>query len=493
MDFIEQLKMEELRKKNFFLFLIYTLSAVTGVVGPILIGEKVEKIAFYGGSLVLNALVYMALKKMKKYEHIYPYFIIFILFSATLGSLFTTGGSLGTIALAFCLVVLSVLHLNRTLFVTGLLLGIIILVVGALVPSSFQQVFQKTGHTVFIVYVVIGIALSVLLYLSRKQFHQLVEHVGQAHEEKEKQTARRHELEQQVKHIIENVEHIHQKVLQNVQAQEEMKEAIRQAAVAGQAQSEQVIDIHNEVAEAKAMGEQIYETSKQLKEHSSQSSEMAQAGIQKMHLLLMHTEKFREVIHATRATLNALTSKIASTNELTKKINQITNQTNLLALNATIEAARAGEYGKGFAVVAEEIRKLAVLTEETTQQIVHNLSEVNESNNELLERMDETSEQLTKNETLTSEVNAYFEKLYQSLTYLQEQLSHFFIISEKLEKQGEKMDRSISDFSVFIQQSSASLEEVSATVEHLKDANEQMAAYVTETAHRAAAIQQQMM
>ncbi len=34
------------------------------------------------------------------------------------------------------------------------------------------------------------------------------------------------------------------------------------------------------------------------------------------------------------------------------------------------------------------------------------------------------------------------------------------------------MDRSISDFSVFIQQSSAALEEVSATVEHLKDANE---------------------
>lgn len=492
MDFIEQLKIEEMRKKNFFLFLIYAFSAVTGVIGLIFIGERVEKIAIYGGSLALNVLVYIVLRKMKKYERVYPYFIIFILFSATLGSLFTTGGSLGTIALAFCLVVLSVLHLNRTLFITGILLGTIILVVGALVPSSFQQVFQKTGHTVFIVYVMIGIALSVLLHLSRKQFIQLVEHVGQAHEEKEKQIARRRELEEQVKRIIENVEHIHQKVLQNLQAQEEMKEAIRQAAVAGQAQSEQVIDIHDEVVEAKAMSEQIYETSRQLKEHSSQSSEMAQAGIQKMHLLLTHTAKFHETIHATRTTLNSLTNKIANTNELTKQIKQITNQTNLLALNATIEAARAGEYGKGFAVVAEEIRKLAVLTEETTQQIVCNLAEVNESNNELLERMDETSEQLTKNETLTDEVNMYFEKLYQSLTYLQEQLSHFFVISEKLEKQGEKMDRSISDFSVFIQQSSASLEEVSATVENLKDANEQMATYVTETAHRAAAIQKQM-
>ncbi|MGG6432778.1 methyl-accepting chemotaxis protein [Anoxybacillus sp. D401a] len=492
MDFIEQLKMEEMRKKNFFLFLIYTLSALTGVIGLILIGEKVEKISIYGGSLLLNVLVYIVLKKIKKHEHIYPYFIIFILFSATLGSLFTTGGSLGTIALAFCLAVLSVLHLYRMLFMTGILLGTVVLVVSALTPSPFQQVFQKTGHTVFIVYVMIGIALSVLLHLSRKQFLQLVEHVGQTHEEKEKQSARRYELEQQLRHIIENVEHIHQKVIQSVQAQEEMKEAIRQAAVAGQAQSEQVIDIHDEVAEAKTMSERIYETSKQLKEHSAQSSEMAQAGIQKMHLLLTHTAKFHEAIHATRATLNSLTSKIANTNELTKQIKQITNQTNLLALNATIEAARAGEYGKGFAVVAEEIRKLAVLTEETTQQIVCNLAEVNESNNELLERMDETSEQLTKNESLTDEVNVYFERLYQSLTYLQEQLSHFFIISEKLEKQGEKMDRSISDFSVFIQQSSAALEEVSATVEHLKDANEKMAAYVTETAHRAAMIQQQI-
>lgn len=84
MDFIEQLKMEELRKKNFFLFLIYTLSAVTGVVGLILIGERVEKAAIYGGSLGLNVCVYVALRKMKKYELIYPYFIIFIIFLATL-------------------------------------------------------------------------------------------------------------------------------------------------------------------------------------------------------------------------------------------------------------------------------------------------------------------------------------------------------------------------------------------------------------------------
>lgn len=86
--------------------------------------------------------------------------------------------------------------------------------------------------------------------------------------------------------------------------------------------------------------------------------------------------------------VNDLIKTMASINDSSKKISEITTvidtiafQTNILALNAAVEAAHAGTQGRGFAVVATEVKNLAqqsaIAAKEIKDLIADSLSKVN--------------------------------------------------------------------------------------------------------------------
>ncbi|MDO6764263.1 methyl-accepting chemotaxis protein [Agarivorans sp. 1_MG-2023] len=143
-----------------------------------------------------------------------------------------------------------------------------------------------------------------------------------------------------------------------------------------QTQFGEIDQIASAMTEMNSSVEEVASNSAETAQVSKQTVELAQTSLKQQLNTVQQLNQLSQQMASAKPAVEELRECSQNIGSVIDVINAISEQTNLLALNAAIEAARAGEQGRGFAVVADEVRNLASRTQQSTEEIMQTIGQL---------------------------------------------------------------------------------------------------------------------
>jgi methyl-accepting chemotaxis protein len=485
---IEDLKLEDLKKKNVLMLILYSASLLAAISYTVFNHNPLIETLLYSSQLAAMIIFFLIFHMALKKFHLFPLITIPVIYLIIGVDILVNGGSGNNLIILLFLAVISALHFKLSLFAIGYGAGFILFILN-------KQFFEGPGEidSIFVpgvlVYILLGVLLYIVVKLNTGQFVQLQKFVADAEEENKRKENQKVLLEAELGTIFNSIKKVNDQIQHHLISHNEMKSALQEISAGSQTQSDQINSIASISETTMKKMEGMASMAEVLFQHSEEASTTAINGTEKADELQLNMNELNTFIDGLSATFTELTNKIEETNSFIGTIQGITEQTNLLALNASIEAARAGEAGRGFSVVAEEIRKLAEMTSNTATRINENLASVNQANSTALQKMNLSSSKMSDNVQAVEDVSSSFKELRSKLQLLQTEFHTLADNSNSVKQQTVHAELSTKELAAVIEEASAGLEEVSATIETLNEDTNTIAGYVNETVKSAEKIQ----
>lgn len=236
-------------------------------------------------------------------------------------------------------------------------------------------------------------------------------------------------------------------VVQLGAAAEEISAVAQQSANNMGAQQHELNQLATAMNEMQATVQEVARNTNDAASAATSASDTAAQGSETVNDSIGRIEKVATAIEETALVIRQLGDDSRNIGMVLEVIQGIAEQTNLLALNAAIEAARAGEQGRGFAVVADEVRTLAKRTQDSTSQINHIISELQQRANEAGVIMQQSQDMMSETVHTAREAGASIAEISSSVN----SISHMNIqIATATEEQGavsEELNRNVVNIS----------------------------------------------
>lgn len=484
---INQLKRGDWLRKNQIMIIGFALAAGLGLIAQLIQRSPIAILLSVAIPFAFAIIFYFLSTKIEMLSRILPYLLLVLNFTIAMGVIFFSEANLGTIGIILLLLILGSIHGKMWIMAFGFVLSLIAIITNNVLFSS-PELVEESGKNLVILFFLSGIILFLLVRQNGRVFTHVEELVELTETKVREEEALAARLDVAVGKITSNLAFLRSNTEMTGVSQREMLAAVNEVSVGSQHQADHIADIVENAERTHESVQGIAEGLRQVVIQANEAGRKAENGTVKISSLKKSIDSFSAFFTDLNETFSVLSSKIDETNVFASSIEAITEQTNLLALNASIEAARAGEHGKGFAVVAEEIRKLAGLTKETLTKIDVNLMELNSTNEIAVKKLEVGLEQVAMQTVVADESSASFTDLFETMTKLQKALSNFIQDFGQITKDSALIQERTMDFAAIVEQSTAAVEELNATLTELTEEQQQIATYINETHEEAVRI-----
>ncbi|MDF1508048.1 methyl-accepting chemotaxis protein [Robertmurraya sp. DFI.2.37] len=263
---------------------------------------------------------------------------------------------------------------------------------------------------------------------------------------------------------------------QTTKATEQITISIQEVAAGSEHQVQSAVNGNQSMQEISKGMEQVAGAIQIVSDLSLTTNEKAEAGNVVVSETVTQMNTVQEQVSKIADNIQVLGTRSKEIGKIVDLISQVSEQTNLLALNAAIEAARAGEHGKGFAVVADEVRKLAVESNNATDNIRALIGQIQKEINEVTLSMEEGKKSVKSGIDKVNETGVSFHEITDMISSISTQAQEVSAIVEEVNASTEEMVQKMSEITTISQQAAGNSQQVAASAEEQNASMEEISA-----------------